>query len=193
MRRDERSKTSIVISGRFLGILVRIFGFFSKKHHVYISRGSVIRSVLSVEEGVRVNGPISIRGRGRVTIGKYCAIGDGVKIITQNHDVAFPIYSLQLQKKVYGRSFVVSGDVEIGHNVWIGDNVLILPGVKIASNSIVAAGSVVSKNVDSNTLVGGVPAKFIKKLHEDSEGAMSDEVWESGVKNIVNYLTSTRK
>ena len=52
--------------------------------------------------------------------------------------------------------------VEIGKDCWIGANVCILDGVKIGDKCIVAAGAVVNKDVPSNSIVGGVPAKIIK-------------------------------
>jgi len=50
-------------------------------------------------------------------------------------------------------------------NVWIGYDATILKGVKIGDGAIIAAGSVITKNVTSNILVGGVPAKEIKKIN----------------------------
>jgi acetyltransferase-like isoleucine patch superfamily enzyme len=61
----------------------------------------------------------------------------------------------------------------IGNNVWIGSNSTILPGVVIGDNSIIGAGSVVTKNVPSNVIVAGVPAKVIKKI-EDNDEDVSD-------------------
>ena len=52
----------------------------------------------------------------------------------------------------------------IGNNVWIGGHVAIVGGVEIGDNSIIAAGSVVLKNVPSNTIVGGNPAKIIRSI-----------------------------
>lgn len=53
-------------------------------------------------------------------------------------------------------------DVIIGNGVWLGANAVIVPGLKIGDGSIVAAGAVVTKDVPTNSIVGGVPAKVIK-------------------------------
>lgn len=57
--------------------------------------------------------------------------------------------------------------VTIGDDVWLGANVVILPGVTIGSNVVVAAGAVVTKDVPSNCVVGGVPARILKTLPEE--------------------------
>lgn len=59
--------------------------------------------------------------------------------------------------------------VKIGSRVWIGINVTICPGVSIGDNSIIAAGSVVTKDVPANVIVGGNPARVIKKLEYNTE------------------------
>lgn len=62
------------------------------------------------------------------------------------------------------RDLKSKGDITIGRNVWLGDKVTILSGVNIGDNVIVAANAVVTVNVPSNCVVGGVPARIIKKL-----------------------------
>lgn len=59
--------------------------------------------------------------------------------------------------------------MEIGHDVWIGDSVTIMTGVKIGNGAVVATNSVVTSDVAPYTVVGGSPAKFIKKRFTDSE------------------------
>ena len=54
------------------------------------------------------------------------------------------------------------GEIIIGNNVWLGDNVCVLPGVTIGDNVIVGANSVVTKDIETNTVAAGVPAKEIK-------------------------------
>ena len=87
----------------------------------------------------------------RIEIGESVAISENVTIRdSDNH-------------QIIGSQKPMTEAVKIGNNVWIGLNVTILKGVIIGDGSIIAAGSVVTKSVPENTLVGGVPAKVIKK------------------------------
>jgi len=52
----------------------------------------------------------------------------------------------------------------LGRNVWVGSNATILQGVTIGDNAVIGAGAVVTKDVEANTIVGGVPARFIKSI-----------------------------
>ncbi len=54
--------------------------------------------------------------------------------------------------------------IHIGKNVWIGANATVLAGVTIGDGAVVAAGAVVTKDVEPNTIVGGIPCKVIKKI-----------------------------
>ena len=62
----------------------------------------------------------------------------------------------------------IAKPVRIGNDVWIGGNVTILPGVTIGNNVVVAAGAVVTKDIPDNALVGGVPAKLIRNIENDT-------------------------
>ena len=62
------------------------------------------------------------------------------------------------------RKLISKGEIVIGNNVWIGDKATILAGVHIGDNVIVAANAVVTKDVQSNNVVAGVPAVVIKTL-----------------------------
>jgi len=57
--------------------------------------------------------------------------------------------------------------VHIGKNVWIGANVTILPGVTIGDNAVIGAGAVVTKDVEANTVVAGVPARVLRRIGKD--------------------------
>jgi len=97
-------------------------------------------------------------GRGsKVVIGEWCAIGHNVNIHAITHD---PEDATGPEES---RGAKV-GDIIIEDNVWIGSNTFILPGVKIGKGSVVAANAVVTKDVPERTVVGGVPAKVIKRM-----------------------------
>ena len=65
------------------------------------------------------------------------------------------------------RANLIPKPVKIGKNVWIGANATILPGVTIGDGAVIAAGALVSKDVEANTVVGGVPAKLIKRIQTE--------------------------
>lgn len=96
-----------------------------------------------------------------VKIGKWCAIGYNVNIHAITHD---PDFATGLEKD---RPFIESS-VEIGDNTWIGSNVFILPGVKIGNNCVIGANSVVNKDVPSNSIYAGIPAKLIREKIKES-------------------------
>lgn len=106
-----------------------------------------------VGEGVFINACCHFQDHGGVTVGDGCQIGHNVVFATLNHGL-----SAEDRKNTYPASII------LGKNVWVGSNSTILQGVTIGDNAIIAAGAVVSKDVPANTIVGGVPAKFIKKI-----------------------------
>jgi maltose O-acetyltransferase len=91
-----------------------------------------------------------------VRIGNDCMIAPNVALYTAGHSVE----PKDRNKSGYGIP------ITIGNNVWIGGSCVILPGVNIGDNSIVAAGSVVTKDVPTNTIVAGNPAKILKHITE---------------------------
>lgn len=91
-----------------------------------------------------------------IIIGDNVLIGPSVKMFTANHGTKLDGIPICFQARI-------EKDIIIGNDVWIGANSVITSGVKIADGAVIGAGSVVTKNVLSNTIVGGVPAKFIKK------------------------------
>ena len=90
----------------------------------------------------------------------YVTVGDGVSLAGYN--IIFTHSKPLVFHHQISDSYVAP--VIIKKNAWIAIRVTILPGVTIGEGSIVAAGSLVTKDVPKNTLVGGVPAKFIKKI-----------------------------
>ena len=102
---------------------------------------------------VFVNACCHFQDHGGVTIGDGCQIGHNVVFATLNH-------GLSPEK----RKSTCPAPIVLGKNVWVGSNATILQGVTIGDNAVVAAGAVVTKDVAANTIVGGVPAKFIKAI-----------------------------
>jgi galactoside O-acetyltransferase len=95
-----------------------------------------------------------------VFIGDDTMIGPNCTIATANHPI-----SPRLRK----HKFQYNKPVHIGKNVWLGSGVIVLPGVTIGDNSIVGAGSVVTKNVEANTVVVGNPARVLRKITEKDD------------------------
>lgn len=111
---------------------------------------------ITVGEGVFINACCHFQDHGGIVIGDGCQIGHNVVFATLNHEMA------PERRKVTRPAPIV-----LGKNVWIGSNATILQGVTIGDNAVVAAGAVVTKDVSPNTVVGGVPAKFIKIIREN--------------------------
>ena len=75
-----------------------------------------------------------------------------------------PVVLLNYDLDPAKRAGMTYAPIHIGKNVWIGANATVLAGVTIGDGAVVAAGAVVTKDVEPNTIVGGVPAKVIKKI-----------------------------
>ncbi len=91
-------------------------------------------------------------------IGNRTLIGPGVRICTGTHS-----NDMEDRRAALGTS--CAKPIIIEEDCWIGANAVILPGVRVGRGSTVAAGAVVTRDVECMTLVGGVPARQIRKLH----------------------------
>lgn len=113
---------------------------------------------------------------GDVAIGKYCQIGVDVAIFSKNHPTNY--MSTYINNNLFNgelKSIRQENKIIIGNDVWIGHNVIVVGNVTIGNGAILAAGSVITKDVLPYSIVGGVPAKIIKKrfsqniIHEIEE------------------------
>ncbi|KAF5073722.1 Virginiamycin A acetyltransferase [anaerobic digester metagenome] len=115
----------------------------------------------------------------KLIIGKFCSIACGAKFLftSANHThkslstYPFPIFfeDWDLDKKHVDSAWDNKGDIVIGNDVWIGYEAVILSGVHIGDGAIIGTRAVVTKDVPPYTVVGGIPAKEIKKrYHEDT-------------------------
>jgi acetyltransferase-like isoleucine patch superfamily enzyme len=143
--------------------------FFSKFIQVFamtrLPVGSRLRCSLERMRGVKVGKHVFLGGgnvldRARpdlITIEDYVSLAGGVYILTHSNPTT-PL------REILGPASKKVAPVVIKRGAWIAVNVVILPGVTIGENSIVATGSVVMKDVPPLTIVGGAPAKEIKKI-----------------------------
>ena len=106
---------------------------------------------VEIAQNVFVNHSLTLMSAGGISIGEGTQIGPQVTIVTTNHDFS-------------NRNVLNCRRVVIGRNVWIGARATIMPGVTIGDDAVIAGGALVVKDVAPGTIVGGVPAKYIKSI-----------------------------
>jgi len=130
--------------------------------NVYISKNFFSTSFVNLKFGnngtIGMNCQLYSYGNG-IEIGDNFLIGSNFVIHTSEHNFQNANLPIIEQGCSYKK-------VKIGNNVYIGSNVSILSGVRIDDNIIIATGSVVTKNLESGWIYGGIPAKKIKLIHE---------------------------
>jgi len=137
---------------------IKIGDNFSLGEHAIIECTGVLRSIgesLEIGDNVGINHYCFIGVRGKIKIGNNVIFGPRVSVFSENHNSE----NLEIPIKEQGETRKTT---TIGDNVWIGANSIILAGVTIGSGAIIAAGAVLSKDVESNAIVAGVPAKHIR-------------------------------
>ncbi len=108
---------------------------------------------INLGKNVFINAGCKFQDQGGIFIDDGALIGHGVVLATLNHDM-----------DPARRQALHPAPIHIGKGVWIGANATVCSGVTIGDHAIVAAGAVVVKDVPADTVVGGVPAKIIKKI-----------------------------
>lgn len=112
-----------------------------------------VPSGLRMGHGVYINSGAVILAHAGVEIGDNTLIAPGVSLITAGHDMS-------KTEKAFSEA-IVAKPISIGKNCWICTGSIILPGVNIGDGAVVAAGSVVNHDVESFSIVAGIPAKKI--------------------------------
>ena len=107
-------------------------------------------------KNVFINAGCKFQDQGGITIGDNVLIGHNVVMATLNHN-----------EDVKKRGNLIPAPINIGNDVWIGSNATILSGVSVGDGAIIAAGAVVTKDVKAKTIVGGVPAKYIRDIRQE--------------------------
>lgn len=135
--------------------------------------------------GHRSYGEPIVRGDiSNVYVGKFCSIAQNVIVDCGFHHetefvTTYPLnvfFSKLNHIKGHPKS---KGHVHIGNDVWIGESTILMGGIIIGDGAVIAAGSVVTKNVDPYEIVGGVPAKPIKKrfTHQQVQQLLKIQWW----------------
>jgi len=139
----------------------------------------------------------------RLIIGKFCMIASGVQFIMNgaNHKMdGITAYPFNIFGGVWQKvepkltELPYKGDTIIGNDVWIGTNVTVLPGIKIGDGAIIAANSIVTRDVEPYSIVGGNPIKLIKMRFskEKIQELLTLKWWDWDIDKItenLEYLT----
>lgn len=174
-----RNKGKNLVIGYMSNVSNVVFGRYNTIHN-HVNLGNVIfGNYVYVSDGTKIT---------NASIGNFCSIGPNVKIGAGMHPTNFistfpAFFSIRKQCQitfVEKNYFEEIGKVQIGNDVWIGQNVTIMDNVIIGDGAIVGAGAVVTKDVNPYNIVGGVPAKLIKKrfLDEEIGQLLSSKWWE---------------
>jgi len=147
------------------GIIGRIIQWFALSRLPITSK---VRAWLQRRRGVKIGNNVFIGGNcfldpvrpDLITIEDSVSLAGNVTILTHSS----PTEPL---RKILGDKMTTISPVVVKKGAWITINCVILPGVTIGENSIVASGSVVNKDVPPYTIVGGSPAKFIRKIENN--------------------------
>lgn len=142
-------------------------------HRITIGRRSIIRHGgrieivmhgqdplpwLSIGDDVNIEQNVHIICHGRIRIGNNVSITGNCAIV----DVSHPVDAIERGMKIGDTIDPASGHVEIGDNCFIGFGSTILPGVTIGENCVIGAGSVVTRDIPSNSIASGSPARVLR-------------------------------
>lgn len=137
----------------------------------------------------------------KLIIGKFCSIACGAKFLfnAANHSLKslstypFPIFYDEWEHGIWAdKAWDNKGDIVVGNDVWIGYEAIILSGVHIGDGAIVGARAVVTKDVPPYAVVGGVPAKIIRKRFSDAviEELMALQWWNAPYEKVLKAIPS---
>ncbi|CAN0654880.1 Chloramphenicol acetyltransferase [Nitratireductor aquimarinus] len=140
----------------------------------------------------------------RLVIGSFCSIGTGAAFMmagNQGHRndwvTTFPFFYMS-EEPAFAEArdgYVPAGDTVVGNDVWIGAEAIIMPGVRIGDGAMIGSRAVVTKDVEPYTIVGGNPARPIRRRFSDEQIAMLLEMrwWDwplEAIRDAMQYLCS---
>lgn len=132
-------------------LMHEIFPTLGQSSHINTPVTAVRPHMVSIGKNVVIMPGCLMMAAGGISIDDGAMIAANVQLISNNHDL-------------YERQIITCRPIHIGRNVWIGAGATILPGVTIGDNAVVGAASVVTKDVASDTIVAGNPARLIKRI-----------------------------
>lgn len=136
---------------RIRNLMLRLFGAKVGRSLIYGSAKIYAPWNLEIGDWSCVGPRVEIYNKNRVVIGDNAVISQDSYVCTASHDVTSPVMELK------------TASITIGSNVWVAARAMVMPGREVGEGAVVAAGAVVTKDVEPWTVVGGNPAKFIKK------------------------------
>lgn len=131
----------------------------------------------------------------KLIIGSYCSIGTGASFIMcgnqgHRHDwvSTFPFFYMS-EEPAFAQSangYAPAGDTVLGNDVWVGSEAMIMPGVHIGHGAVIGSRALVTKDVEPYSIVGGNPAKTIRKRFAENEIALLLEMawWDWTIEQI---------
>lgn len=125
-------------------------------------RGQYFMPEIIISDNVTIGPHAHITATNKIVIGNGVLTGKYITITDNSHgyfETKSDLNDLPINRPLFSK-----GPVIIGNNVWIGDKAVILPDVKIGEGSIIGAGAVVTKDVPPYCVIGGNPAKIIRKI-----------------------------
>ncbi len=138
-------------------ILEQLFGHIGDNSIIEPPFYCVYGQNIHLGDHVFLNVLCTILDCNQVSIGNHVMIGPAVQIYTSAHE---------LRAETRNQGLEVAKPIVIEDNVWIGGGAILLPGVRVGQNSVVGAGAVVSRNVPTNTVVVGNPARVIREIEQ---------------------------
>ncbi|MCY6369708.1 CatB-related O-acetyltransferase [Clostridium ganghwense] len=132
----------------------------------------------------------------KLKIGKFCSIGSGAIFMmagNQGHRydwiTSYPFYYSTINESAEN-GYIPAGDTVVGNDVWIGTEAVIMPGVKIGDGAVIGTRALVTKDVEPYTIVGGNPAKPIKRrfIQDEIEMLLEMQWWNWPIEKIKNNM-----
>lgn len=151
--------------------------YFALRRRILLLLGAKIGERSRIKRLVTIDSPENIVIGDNVSInqGSYLSCYGGLRIgndVSIAHDVSIMTTTHPYRNsKQIKMNTLESSEVRIGSNVWIGMKAMILYGVTIGDDVVIAAGTLVNKNVETNSVVGGVPAKRIGSVFDDNKSS----------------------